>query len=144
MVLIALITVTPFAWMVLASLHPSQGTLPDPSHLLPDRLHWENYYHPTRQDGVLTLGAAYPFYRFLGNTLLVSVSVVAGQLLLCSLAGYGFARLRFPGRDLLFFLFLATMMIPGQVTMIPAFLIVRWFGWLNTYWALIIPGISSA
>lgn len=144
MTLLALLTVMPFAWMALASLHPSQGALPDPSHLLPDRLHWENYYDPTGQAGVLTLGSAYPFFRFLGNTILVSVCVVIGQLIFCSLAGYGFARMRFRGRDLLFFLFLATMMIPGQVTMIPAFLVVRRFGWLDTYWALIVPGISSA
>jgi multiple sugar transport system permease protein len=144
MILIALITVTPFAWMVLASLHPSQGALPDPSHLLPERLHWENYYDPAGASGVLTLGAAYPFFRFLGNTVLVSACVVLGQLIFCSLAGYGFARLRFRGRDLLFFLFLVTMMIPAQVTMIPAFLVVRRFGWLDTYWALTIPGISSA
>ena len=137
MTLIALLTVAPFAWMVLASLHPSQGALPTPANLFPQRWHFENYAM------VLGMNAA-PFLRWLGNTVLVAVSVVIGQLALCSLAGYGFARLRFPGRELLFFLFLATMMIPGQVTMIPAFLVVRSFGWLNTYWALIIPGISSA
>lgn len=137
MAALALITVTPFAWMLLASLHPSHGTLPDPSHLRPERWHWENYAT------VLTMQAT-PFFRFLGNTVLVAVCVVMGQLALCSLAGYGFARLRFWGREMVFFLFLATMMIPGQVTMIPAFLTVRAFGWLNTYWALIVPGISSA
>lgn len=138
MLVLAIITVSPFAWMVIASLHPSHGALPDPAHLFPRMWHWENYAD------VVNPEIGLPFGRFLLNTLLVASCVVAGQLLLCSLAGYGFARLRFPGRDLLFFLFLATMMIPGQVTMIPAFLIVRWFGWLNTYWALIIPGISSA
>ena len=87
---------------------------------------------------------ATPFARFLWNTILVATCVVLGQLAFCSLAGYGFARLQFRGREALFFLFLATMMIPGQVTMIPAFLIVRSFGWLNTYLALIVPGLSSA
>lgn len=137
MVCVALLTATPFAWMVIASLHPSHGSLPTPSHLLPNRLHFENY-------GTVLAMEATPFLRFLWNTCLVAVSVVFGQLILCSLAGYGFARLRFAGRDLIFFLFLATMMIPGQVTMIPAFLVVRSFGWLDTYWALIVPGISSA
>ncbi len=137
MVLVALLTAAPFAWMVIASLHPSHGVLPTPSHLLPNRLHFENYATVLAMD-------ATPFVRFLWNTSVVAVSVVCGQLILCSLAGYGFARLRFPGRDLIFFLFLATMMIPGQVTMIPAFLVVRSFGWLDTYWALIVPGISSA
>jgi len=135
--LIALVTAAPFAWMVIASLHPSHGALPEPSHLLPDRWHFENY-----PEALLNTGT--PFLRFLWNTTLVAACVVLGQLALCSLAGYGFARLRFRGRDLLFTLFLATMMIPAQVTMIPAFLVVRAFGWLNTYWALIVPGISSA
>lgn len=137
MIAVALLTATPFVWMVIASLHPSHGALPTPSHLLPDRFHFENY------GDVLSMDAT-PFRRFLWNTCVVSVSVVCGQLLICSMAGYGFARLRFKGRDLVFFLFLATMMIPGQVTMIPAFLVVRSFGWLDTYWAIIVPGISSA
>ena len=137
MLSVALLTATPFAWMVIASLHPSHGALPTPAHLLPDRLHFENY------SDVLSMGAT-PFLRFLWNTCVVAVTVVAGQLLLCSMAGYGFARLRFRGREGVFFLFLATMMIPGQVTMIPAFLVVRAFGWLDTYWAMIVPGVSSA
>ena len=138
MTAIALFTVAPFAWMVIASLHPSHGVLPDPAHLAPDRWHWENYAD------VVNPEIGLPFGRFLLNTALVAVCVVAGQLALCSLAGYGFARMDFPGRNLLFYLFLATMMVPAQVTMIPAFLVVRAFGWLNTYWALIVPGISSA
>ena len=137
LVLVALMTVTPFTWMVIASLHRSHGALPDPSHLVPDRWHWENY-------GMVLAQTATPFARFLWNTVFVAVCVVMGQIALCSLAGYGFARLRFRGREALFFLFLATMMIPGQVTMIPAFLVVRSLGWLNTYYALIVPGISSA
>lgn len=135
--IVAAITALPFVWMVIASLHPSHGALPSPAHLAPARWHFENY----RQ---VFQGSSLPFLRFLGNTFLVAVCVVAGQLALCSLAGYGFAQTQFRGRDLLFFLFLATMMIPAQVTMIPAFLIVRSFGWLDTYWALIVPGISSA
>ncbi len=137
LILLAALNVTPFAWMILTSLHPSHGSLPDPAHLLPARLHFENYRTVLQMD-------ATPFLRYLGNTALVAVCVVAGQLLFCSLAGYGFARLRFRGRDLLFMLFVATMMIPGQVTMIPAFLVVRSLGWLDTYLALIVPGISSA
>lgn len=138
MTVIALFTVAPFAWMVITSLHPSHGALPVPSHMVPARWHWENY--ATVVDPINGL----PFGRFLFNTALVATCVVAGQLALCSLAGYGFARLEFPGRDGLFFLFLATMMVPAQVTMIPAFLVVRSLGWLNTYWGLIVPGISSA
>src|SRR5258708_32515812 len=93
---IALLTAAPFAWMVIASLHPSHGALPSPAHLLPDRLHFENY-------GVVLSMSAAPFLRFLWNTCFVATGVVCGQLLLCSLAGYGFARLQFRGRDLVFF-----------------------------------------
>jgi multiple sugar transport system permease protein len=75
---------------------------------------------------------------------LISLLTVLGQLVVCSLAAYGFARLNFIGRDLLFVLYLATMMIPFQITLIPLYLIVTGLGWVNTYQGLIIPGISSA
>ncbi len=136
-IVIALFTFAPFLWMLIASLHPSHGSPPTPSHLMPKVWHWDNYRTVLTMDSV-------PFIRFFLNSLLVTFFVVICQLLLCSLAGYGFARLSFPGRDWLFVLFLASMMIPGQVTVIPLFLLVRSFGWLNTYWALIVPGISSA
>src|SRR5438270_12835481 len=61
----------------------------------------------------------------------------------CSLAAYAFARLRVPGRDLIFYMFLGTMMIPGQVTMIPAFLVINWLGWVNTCQAVIVPGYQA-
>ncbi|MDE2127768.1 MAG: carbohydrate ABC transporter permease [Armatimonadetes bacterium] len=137
MVVAAAAAMTPFVWMVLVSLHPSHGALPDPAHLLPKHLQFANYSQVLHMD-------ATPFLRFLMNTLIVAVSVVCGQLLICAPAAFAFARLSFRGRDWLFYLFVASMMIPGQVTMIPAFLVVRSFGWLNTYWALIVPAISSA
>jgi multiple sugar transport system permease protein len=137
LVLLALVMITPFVWMVVTSLHPSQGTLPDPAHMIPDRWHWENYRTVVSMPDT-------PFARFLLNTVLVCAGVVLGQLFFCSTAAYGFARTRFRGRDPLFYMFLATMMVPGAVTMIPVFLIVRWFGWLNTYYALIVPGLSGA
>lgn len=84
-----------------------------------------------------------PFGRFFLNTLIVALASVAGQLIFCSMAAYAFARLRFKGRDKLFGLYLATMMIPAIVTIIPAFLIINMFGWMNTYWALFTPTVSS-
>ena len=102
MILLALLTVMPFAWIIITSLHPSHGALPDPAHLLPDRLHWENYRTVLEMD-------ATPFVRFLWNTVFVATCVVLGQLAFCSLAGYGFARVRFRGREALFFLFLVTL-----------------------------------
>jgi len=84
-----------------------------------------------------------PFGRFFLNTAIVAGASVLGQLLFCSMAAYAFARLRFVWRDRLFALYLGTMMIPAIVTIIPSFLLVSTFGWINTYWALFTPTISS-
>lgn len=139
LILLAVAMLAPFVWMALASLHPSKAALPAPGNLLPPdgQWHFENY-------GKVIAMPDVPFWRFFANTALVTVTVVVGQLFVSSLAAYAFARMQFRGRNALFFLFIASMMIPGQVTMIPAFLIVRTFGWLDTYWALIVPALSSA
>jgi multiple sugar transport system permease protein len=81
----------------------------------------------------------FPFARYLMNTITVTVTVVITQLISCSLAAYAFARLEFPGRDRVFLAYLATMMIPGQVTMIPTFILMKYLGLINTLWALIVP-----
>jgi multiple sugar transport system permease protein len=85
-----------------------------------------------------------PVLRFALNSVIVTVVSVVGQLIVCSLAAFGFARLRFRGRDALFNLFLGSMMFAGPVTQIPVYLMVRSFGWLDTYAALIVPALSSA
>lgn len=130
---VAAVTVLPYGWMVLVSLHPSGAALPAPGALLtPDRWHWENYRY------VLTFPEL-PVLRFALNSLLVTGGVVALQLVLCTLAAYAFARLRFAGREVLFGLFLVTMMIPAQVLIVPLFLVVHGLGWLDSYAGLIIP-----
>lgn len=131
----ALLTVLPFLWMVLTSVKEIGEILQYPPRLLPDSVRLENY--------VNALTAA-PFGRFYLNSLVVAVSVTVGQLVTCSLAAYAFARMKFWGRDVLFFIFLGTMMIPWQVTMIPGFMILHYFGWIDTYAALIVPGLASA
>jgi multiple sugar transport system permease protein len=85
-----------------------------------------------------------PVFRFFLNSILVTLAVVLGNLVICSLAAYAFARLQFKGSKAIFSLFLISMMFAGTVTQIPVFLTVRQFGWLDTYWALIVPGVSSA
>lgn len=127
--------IAPFLWMISTSLKSVPEIFAYPIVWIPERIRWENYRD------VLEL---LPFGRYLFNTALVSVSVTCLELLTCSLAAYAFARLRFPGRDKLFLLYLATLMIPGQVTLIPNFLLMRWFDWIDTYWALIIPQAFSA
>jgi multiple sugar transport system permease protein len=132
---VALSMVVPFLWMVTTSLKPSGTEFAYPPQLLPRDLDWSNY---TR------LFTLVPFGRYFLNTAVVAGLIVLGQLLICSMAAYGFARLNFIGRDAIFVLYLATMMIPFQVTLIPSFLLVFRLGWVNTYQGLIVPGISSA
>jgi multiple sugar transport system permease protein len=131
----ALATVAPFLWMVLTSFKDLSEILVYPPKWLPSRFRFDNY--------VKAFSAA-PFGRYYLNSTFVAVTVTLGQLATCSMAAFAFARLRFWGRDLLFLAFLGTMMIPGQVTMIPSFMVLYWLGWIDSYKALIIPGLASA
>ncbi len=124
----------PFLWMISTSLMSELEVYHFPPKFLPSMFRWSNFAE------AMTLQ---PFARFFFNTAVVAGASVLGQLAFCSMAAYAFARLRFPGRDRLFALYLATMMIPAIVTIIPAFLIVTTFGWINTYWALFTPTLSS-
>ena len=133
LVAIAVTTLLPFVWMFFTSLHDKYAQLPTMRTLFrPDGWHFENYGY------VLTFGEL-PVWRFAVNSFVVTGGVVVFQLTLCSLAAYGFSRLHFRGRDAIFFVFVLTMMIPGQVLVVPLFAIVRKLGWLDTYWGLIIP-----
>ena len=125
----------PFLWMGSTSFMTDIEVYSYPPRLFPERLRWENYMES------LTI---LPFGRFFFNTLLISSTAVAGQLLTCSMAAYAFARIDFKGRNILFAIYLSTMMVPVIVTMIPAYLIVSSFGWINTYWALLTPVLTSA
>ncbi|HMB93797.1 MAG TPA: carbohydrate ABC transporter permease, partial [Rhodothermales bacterium] len=124
----------PFLWMVSTSFMTEAEVYSYPPRLLPETIRWENYRE------ALTI---LPFGRFFLNTILITALSVLGQLVTCSMAAYAFARLRFKGRDKLFALYLATMMIPAIVTLIPSFLIISAFGWVNTYWALFTPTLTS-
>ncbi|WP_353948661.1 carbohydrate ABC transporter permease [Sporolactobacillus sp. Y61] len=85
-----------------------------------------------------------PLFLYIGNTFLVSLMVMAGELALASLAAFAFVFIRFKGRELLFFLFISTMMIPGESTVIPNFLTVQQLGWINSFTALTVPFMASA
>ncbi|GIV79947.1 MAG: sugar ABC transporter permease [Litorilinea sp.] len=125
----------PFLWMLSTSLKEPAEIFTYPPIWIPSRLAWENYVEAVR---------AMPFGRFYLNSLLVATGITVLQLLTASLAGFAFARLRFRGRDALFLLYLATLMIPFQVTMIPNFILVRYLRWYDTYQALILPPAFSA
>ena len=131
---LAITMLIPFIWMISTSLMNELEVYQFPPRFLPSTWKWSNFIE------ALTLQ---PFGRFFLNTAIVAGVSVLGQLLFCSMAAYAFARLRFKGRDKIFGLYLATMMIPAIVTIIPAFLIINMFGWMNTYWALFTPTLSS-
>ena len=120
----------PFFWMVATSLKVPEQMFTMPPQWIPEPFTLRNY------EQLFTL---IPFARQFFNTLFVTVLIVAGQLLFSSMGAYAFARLKFPGREPLFLLFLATLMVPTVVTLIPQFILVREFGWINTYMALIGP-----
>jgi len=131
----SMIMIAPFLWMVSTSLKEPGAVFTYPPKWIPDPVVWRNYYDAWK---------AVPFHMFFLNSVIVAVAVTFGQVLTSSLAAYAFARLRFPGRDKLFLAYLGTLMVPGQVTMIPIFILLRKMGWINTYKALILPGMFSA
>ena len=134
LILVTATMVVPFIWMVTTSLKPPNAAFTYQPELLPREFNFDNYR---------MLFTLVPFGRYFVNTLFVTGFTVIGQSFITSLAAYGFARLNFVGRDLLFIICLATMMGPYQVTLIPLFLLVFGLGWVNTYQGLIIPGVSS-
>jgi len=130
-----LLMMIPFLWMFSTSWRLAKDSFSLPPQWLPTAWRIENYQEVL--NGI-------PFLAFVVNSLKVSVLITLGQLVTCSMAAYAFARLRFPGRDLLFLLFLSQLMVPQQVTIIPIFILIRVLGLLDTHWALIIPAIFSA
>lgn len=130
-----LIMLIPFIWMLSTSLKAAGDVFVFPPKWIPSPILWRNY---------IDAWNAVPFNRFFINSIFVSVSVTFGQVATSCLAAYAFARLNFFGRDKLFLGYLATMMVPGQVTMIPVFIVLKKLNWIDTYQALILPGIFSA
>lgn len=132
---LGLTMVAPFLWMLSTSLKTDAAAFAWPPQLFPQPARWSNYadaWHIA------------PFGRFFFNSLVVSLTVTGTSLLLNSLAAYGFAKFQWRGGHIVFMAVLATMMIPGQVTMIPTFLILKHLGWLDTYAGLTVPGFASA
>ncbi|MEJ5228871.1 MAG: carbohydrate ABC transporter permease [Pseudothermotoga sp.] len=135
MVVVAFFMLVPFFWMFSTSLKTVGEVFEYPPKWIPTTFHWENYKK---------VWTVVPFGRYMINSFIVSASITLLHLIVASLSAYAFARLNFPGRDRLFLLYLATLMIPGQVTMIPNFILVKIFGWTDTYVGLIIPNIFTA
>ncbi len=121
---------TPLVWMVLTSFKPAEQIAADPHRVLPLEWRVENYL-----EAVTTT----PYFRYLRNSLVLCAGSVAGTLWSCSLAAYAFARLKWPLRNQVFALLVATMLLPWHVTMIPRFLLLRELGMYNTLAALVVP-----
>jgi ABC-type glycerol-3-phosphate transport system permease component len=131
LVVVALFCLAPFYFMLSGSLMDRGEMFTIPPHLWPDRLIWDNYRE---------LFQRIPFLTYLRNSLIVSTAQTVGVLFFCSLAGFVFAKRRFPGRDGLFLCVLATSVLPsGQATIIPFYLLMAKFGWIDTFWPLIVP-----
>jgi multiple sugar transport system permease protein len=130
----ALIMIVPFIWMVSTSLKSQQQLFTWPPTWIPNPFVWSNYSEVFSRINFSLYGL---------NTLKISVAVTIGRLILCSMAGYGFARMKFPGKDFLFLLILATMMISAQVTMIPNFVIMRYLGLVDTHLGVILPQLAD-
>ncbi|HBT39447.1 MAG TPA: sugar ABC transporter permease [Pseudothermotoga sp.] len=125
----------PFFWMFSTSLKSLGEVFEYPPKWIPRQPHWENYAR---------VWSVVPFGRYLLNSVIVSGSITLLHLLVASLSAFAFARLNFPGRDKLFLLYLATLMVPGQVTMIPNFILIKLLRLTDTYTGLILPNVFTA
>lgn len=132
---IAFTCVLPLLWMLATSLKEYSKVFVYPPEFIPNPVTLDNY---------VKLFSTVPFGRYLLNTIFVTVSLTLSQMLFSSLAAYSFARLEFPGRDKIFLGYLATMMIPGQVTLISTYVIISKLGMVNTYAALIVPNMFGS
>ena len=125
----------PLLWMVSSALKTRTEVLADPPSVLPADARWANFGDVFEQ---------VPFARYMLNSALVAIVVTLVSLLFHSMAAYSLARLRYPGRNVIFVAILSTLMVPFTVIVVPLFIIVDWLGWVDTYWGLIVPMIPHA
>ncbi|MFW6227972.1 MAG: carbohydrate ABC transporter permease [Alkalispirochaeta sp.] len=132
--LVAAVMVFPFFWMIANSFNSKQGILSLPPNLVPDRL-----FTPEMFLNYQEVFGDYNFGRYLWNSLFVASLASLGQVITCATAGFAFGKMRFPGRNLIFGIILATMMIPTHATIIPEYILMFRLGWMNSYLPLIVP-----
>ncbi len=137
LVVLALLFLAPLYWMLSTSFKPESDTIASPVQWIPARPTFENYREIlTSPDGNIL--------RWAWNSMFTSLAYTAAHLTVSVLAAYAFARMRFPGRDVWFWTVLSSMMVPGIVTLIPTYVMMINFNWIDTYHALIWPGVSGA
>lgn len=137
LILGAVIVMIPLVWMLSTSLKPPDQVNKFPPIWIPKPFVWSNYVH------ALTIFPI-PLWVFVKNSLFMSLAITVGTVMSNAIVAFAFARLRFPGSRVLFLIVLATMMLPGQVTMIPLFLLFSKIGWVNTYNPLIVPSFFGS
>jgi multiple sugar transport system permease protein len=130
----SLIYAFPFFWMISTSLKLPQNIYLDPPQWIPDPVAWSNYAQ------IFDIG---PVWSWIRNSVLITTITVITRTTSSLIVAYGFARFAFPGNRVIFILLLSSLMLPGHVTIIPRFLMFRDWGWLDTYWPLLAPGIFS-
>lgn len=135
LLIFSVLFLVPFYWMFATALKGDNQLFQIPPAWIPNPLAWENFKQ---------VFAEVPFGRFLTNSVVLVVWNVVGQVISCTLIAYGFARLRFPGRNTLFLVLLATLMVPRQVTLVPQFILFAKLGWVNTYLPLILPAFTGS
>jgi len=131
LILIGIAFLAPFAWMISTSLKPLNETMSLPPRWIPSEIRWENYPDAIREMRY--------FWRYAGNTLLVCLLSVVGTVMSSALAAYGFSRIEWRGRDKVFLVLLATMMIPFPVVMVPIYSLFKELGWIGTFKPLWVP-----
>ena len=127
---IAFVFMIPLLWMISTSLKERWDVFAYPPTWLPSVAQWSNY---------LEIFDKYPLGRFMLNSIFLVVVNTASQLLIVPIVAYGFARLRFPGKKIIFILLLVTMMLPGHIKLIPLYSLYTKLGWIDTYWPMIVP-----
>lgn len=130
----AVFILLPFVWMILTSVKPSKEVLKMPPVWIPSKIQWQNYVKAFK---------AVPFFTYLKNSILVTLMITSCELITTILAAYAFAQLEFRGKNLLFLLLVATMMVPGEILTIPNFVTLARLGWINTYKAMVAPWATS-
>ena len=135
MIALAAVSLVPFLWMLSTSFKTLPEVLEFPPSWLPNQFNFDNY---------TSLWQDFPMTAWIWNSFKISILVTIGTLITCSLSGYAFARLTFPGRELIFYAYLATMMVPTMVYQVPRYALIRELGWYNTHTALIVPSLWAA
>lgn len=135
--LLALVFLFPMLWMISSSLKTTNQVFSTSFRWIPQIVKWENY-------ATVWTSTDLPMLRVFYNSLYIAILSTLGQLLFASMAAYAFARINFAGKNILFILFLTSMMIPVQVTIIPRFMLFKTIGLYNSFWALILPALFGA